>query len=511
VTLTFGSLHAGVRNERTTWWPVYILIVGGGLLVAAVARRRVSEPWLGLSLVLILLLLLGWVLRPRVALYATLFFTAVSDQVTVWWFPFVKNLSSRESISFVSDALTISPLDIGLSAGAALACLRLYAAERRILPRRPLLWPIVSFTGFLVYGLFRGIIMLRGDTRIAVLESRPLFYILLMFVVTSLACTDEAHYRHALYAIVTGVTVQSLLSVVYLDRLDPARRADLESLTEHGSALGHGLVVVTLVVLVLLRVKRPLLRVGLVAALVPTMYVFIAAQRRAGIASLLIAGVILAIATFWRRRAMFWVSVPSVTLVLAAYVAAFWNSTASLAFPAQAIKGIISPGSASAEDQSSDLYRLVEAFNLNFTIRANPVFGLGFGQPFYRPVFLPDISFFELNAYLPHNAMLWIWIKLGFGGFVVMLLIFIKALLIGADRVRRRDSGIALAVTLCATAFLAMYVVYTWVDVSWDARNTVFVGWALATVTRPVAQAPARYESDMFAVTKSQDLDTVSR
>ena len=508
MTIALGAAGAERRTDRTAWWPTYLVIVGGGLVVAAVARRRVTEPWLGLSLVLILLLLLGWVLRPRVALYATLFLTAVSDQVTVWWFPFVKNLSSRESISYVSDALTISPLDITLAAGAALSCLRLYAAERHLLPRRPLLWPLVAFTGFLVYGLFRGLVMLGGDLRVAILESRPLFYILLVFVAATLACTEEAHFRHALYAIVAGVTVQSLLSVVYLDRLDPARREDLESLTEHGSSLGHGLVVVSLVVLVLLRVKRPILRVGLVAALVPTMYVFIAAQRRAGVAALLIAGMILAIATFWRRRAMFWVSVPAVTLVLGVYVAAFWNSTASIGFPAQAIKGIIAPGQASAEDQSSDLYRLVEAFNLNFTIRANPLFGLGFGQPFYRPVFLPDISFFELNAYLPHNSILWIWIKLGFGGFVAMFLIVVKALLLAADRVRYRDAGMTIVVTLCATAFVAMYVVYTWVDVSWDARNTVFLGWALATIVRrtSVDENPSTAISEPAAM--SRDVET---
>jgi hypothetical protein len=35
-------------------------------------------------------------------------------------------------------------------------------------------------------------------------------------------------------------------------------------------------------------------------------------------------------------------------------------------------------------------------------------------------------------------------------------------------------------VTLCGTAFVVMYLVYSYVDMSWDPRNTVFLGLAFA-------------------------------
>jgi O-antigen ligase len=201
----------------------------------------------------------------------------------------------------------------------------------------------------------------------------------------------------------------------------------------------------------------------------------------------------MAIALFWRRRRTFWAVTPVVLLVITGYVGAFWNSTSSAAFPAQAIKTIISPESASAEDRSSDLYRIIEAYDLNFTIRANPIFGIGFGQAFYRPVALPDISVFELNAYQPHNSLLWVWMKTGFGGFAAMFYVFGKALLLAADRIRRIQFGVDLAISVSATLFIIMYVVYTYVDVSWDARNTVFLGLALAIVGGSIAPTP---ESD---------------
>jgi hypothetical protein len=470
------------RADHGTWLLGYAAIVGGGLVVAMLQRRHLSTPWLGFTLVLLLLLLLGWVLRPRLSLYATLFLAAISDLVTVSWFPFVKNLSARESITYVNDALTISPLDITLAAGAVLSCLRHYSRTGTVLPRTAMTWPIVTFTAFVVFGFVRGVGLRGGDLRIAVLEGRALFYILMLFVIAACECTEASHFRHGFYAIVSGVTVQSLLSIVYLDGLDPADRDDLESLNEHGSSLGHNLLLVMLLALAVARVRRPILRWALIGGLVPTMFVYFLAQRRAGVAALIVAGIVVAVALLWRRRRAFWAVVPIFTIVMAGYVGAFWNSTSAIAFPAQAVKTIVSPESASAEDQSSDLYRLVESYNLNFTIRASPTLGLGFGHAFYRPVSLPDISFFELNEYLPHNSVLWIWIKTGFGGFAAMFYMLVKAMLIAGDRVRRRSAGLDLVVTLSATAFVVMYAIYSYVDVSWDARNSVFLAFSFAAL-----------------------------
>ena len=478
----------GLQHARQVWWAGYVLVVGSGVLIAALARRRLTEPFLGLSLAVIMLILLGWLIRPRATLYATLFLTAISDLVTVWWFPFAKNLSSRESISFVADALTISPLEITLYLGLVVSCLRRYANTGTIIPRTPLTWPLVTFTAFVAYGYARGLDA-GGDLRIAVIEGRALFYVLLVFVIVVNECSDRIHLRWAMWAVIAGVVVQSLLSIDYLNRLDPRERDSLQGLNEHGSALGHNLVTVMMIGLLLLHVRRPLIKWALVAALVPTVYVFFVSQRRSGVAALVVAGAIMAITLLWRRPRAFWLIVPFLALLVTGYVAAFWNSTSSLAFPAQAIKSIIAPESASAEDRSSDLYRLIEAYDVNYTIRTSPLLGLGFGRQFYRPVFLPDISVFGLNAYVPHNNVLWIWIKTGFGGFAAMFYVFAKAIMMGAARVRRAVLDVDLVVTLTATLFAVMFAVYSYVDVSWDARNTVFLGLAFAICGGEVGDA----------------------
>ncbi len=475
--------------DDRTWWFGYAAVVLGGLFITFVAQRNVTTPFLGLSLALLAVILTGWTMFPRASLYAVLALTVVSDQATLAWYPFVKNLSSRESISFVADSLTVSPLDLALVSGVAISALRQFAAHRRLVADNPLRRPMWFFFGFVLYGFVRGISS-GGDVRIAVLVGRPLLYVFFTYVIAMNELTEPKHRRWAFAAVIVGIVAQSLLSIEFLTRLSAADRDTLESFTEHGAAIGHNLVIVFLVVLLLFRVRRRTVRWAVALGSFPVIFVYLLGQRRAGVAALLVAGIVVAIMLFWRARTRFWVVVPFTALLLAAYTGAFWNSTSSAGFPAQAVKTVIAPDSASAKDQSSDLYRDMEAFNLNYTIRTAPITGYGFGQPFLRPVPLPDISVFELNAYQPHNSVLWVWTKLGFFGFTTMLYLLARTIVIGIERCRRMTNGIDFAVTFSSVLFVIMYAVYTYVDVSWDARNTVLFGLTAAICCTPETQRP---------------------
>lgn len=490
MTATYGIRHVDeqIRQTRHAWVAAYVSMFGMGMLIALLARRRLAEPFLGLSLGLFVLVAVGWLVRPRATLYVALFLTAVSDIVTVSWFPFVKNFSSRESISFVADAVTVSPLDISLALGFAITSLSRYADTGKAFARTALTAPIMVFTAFVAFGFARGIVLGGGDLRIAVLEGRALFYLVLVFGIVTNVCTEPAHLRIAMWWLLGGVFVQVLLSIDFFSRLDPATRDSLESLNEHGSGLGHNLLLLALLALFLFRARAPLARLALAVAVVPTIYVFLVAQRRSAVAALGCAVVLLLVVVFWRHRRLFWVMAPITTLLTIGYLGVFWNSGSAAGFPAQAIKTVIAPQSASAADQSSDLYRMIETYDLIFTIRTDPFKGLGFGRAFYRPVPLPALENFELGPYLPHNSVLWLWIKIGFGGFVTMFYLFGKAVMLGADRLRRLPDGVDVVTTLIATLFIVMFAIYTFVDVSWDARNMVFLGLAFAICSQPVPE-----------------------
>ncbi len=134
----------------------------------------------------------------------------------------------------------------------------------------------------------------------------------------------------------------------------------------------------------------------------------------------------------------------------------------------------------SAKDQSSDLYRQIESFNLWYTIRAQPLFGQGFGNPFLRPVELPDISSFVFWEYMPHNSVMWIWIKTGFFGFVSMLFLIVRSIQYGMRSLLRINDPNTSIVVFGALAYVSMYMVYAYVDIAWDIRSMVFLAVAIA-------------------------------
>ena len=325
-----------------------------------------------------------------------------------------------------------------------------------------------------------------GDTRAAIFEVRPLILLPLLYVLVVNVCRSRQDYRRLLLVAIAAITVQALLSLEYLFRLSPAARDALERLNEHGAAIGMNLVFMTLVAALAYRRVPWGFRLALFAASIPVMWVYLVGQRRAAVVGLVGGFVLFGVMLFWRQRRTFWKVVPVVALVAIAYTGAFWNSESSAGFPAQAVKTVIAPDQASAEDQSSDIYRILENLNLSATVKSSPVFGIGFGQPFLRPYFLPDISVFEFNAYIPHNSFIWVWTKMGFGGFVALLYLVGRTMMLGAARARAAPSGIDAVIALNAVVFVAMYTIFLYVDIAWEPRNVFLLALTMGMCTGPL-------------------------
>ena len=153
-------------------------------------------------------------------------------------------------------------------------------------------------------------------------------------------------------------------------------------------------------------------------------------------------------------------------------------------------------------ERNSDIYREIEAFDLWYTIRNNPIQGVGFGQKFLQPSPLPDLSFFEFWAYIPHNSVLWIWLKLGFLGFASMLFLFARAVQLGARSAMSVRKADHVAMVVGGVGYVVMFLVFAYVDIAWGVRSTVYLGigfamcadFALARDAPPVHVGPAHYE-----------------
>jgi O-antigen ligase len=170
-------------------------------------------------------------------------------------------------------------------------------------------------------------------------------------------------------------------------------------------------------------------------------------------------------------------------LIFVGYLGAFWNATdGGAGFPAQAVKTIIAPGQLSEEDKGSNLYRAIENYNVVYTIRSQPLTGIGFGQQYLRPIPNADISFAQWWEYRSHNAILWIWMKTGAGGFLAMLYLFTSAIRHGTRRLVRIAPGFDGALLLTSVLYVVMYAVFAYVDIIWDTESMIFLGIALACI-----------------------------
>lgn len=466
-----------VRSQKLRGAVTWLLWFAAILGVTAVLGLFMVRRGPSIETAVWLLYLTGALLilyRPRYGLYIILFCTLVGDAFLMPWYPFTKNFSSPESLLYLHNALIINPLESyivltfvsWLGRGAMERKIRFYASE--------IFWPAVAFLAFVVLGLLYGI-GTGGNLNIALWEARPLFYLVAMLVLASNLITERAHVSHLLWAAMAALLVEGLVGSSYFLVTLKGSLAGVDRITEHAAAV-HMNTLFILVLAAWLYQASWVKRLALPLMVPAVALTYLATQRRAAFLTLGIALVLLAVALYYEKRRAFWAIVPPAAVIGLVYVVAFWNASGALALPAQAVKSIVAEDQASAADVSSNVYRLIENVNTGFTIHQRPLTGVGFGQKFYIVVSLPDISSFEWWEYLPHNSIIWIWLKMGVFGFVAMLYMVATAVTVGARTLRQMPRDELSVAALVATLYIIMHFIYAYVDISWDGQSMVYVG-----------------------------------
>ncbi len=302
------QLRVDRRMRRLAYAQLALLVAIAGGIAYATAPRPFS-----LAAVLVYGVCATAVFRPVWGLYAAVLFTMVGDTVTAAWYPFTKNLSSRESILFVTDGLSLNPLEFVLIATTASWLFRSFAGPDWKLVRGRLLTPALVFAGFcflgLVYGMSQG-----GNQTVALWEIRPLFYAPLVYVLVTNLLTTVRQYEYLFYTALAGVVAQSLLALDYFHRLAPDKRTDLEALTEHSSAIPMNVVLLVLVAMLTIRRGSTLRRMLILVAAIPVGWAWILSQRRAAAIAFLVGIVLVAVMLCYKnRRAAMWF-IPIVTI-----------------------------------------------------------------------------------------------------------------------------------------------------------------------------------------------------
>ena len=472
------SVDAQLRAQRRSWRRLFVQVVVLTLFFAAYATTRAPE-FVSVTLVAYLAMAVWTMARPIMGVYLVVFFTLLGDYVIAPWYPFAKGLSSKESISYVGDSLRFTPIELMLAVTIVAWALKAYWTRPTCFRRGALVWPIVVFGCLVCLGLMRAFIG-AADTRIALFEGRWLLYLPILYLLIVQMFETRRQYVTLLLVAFVAVLGQALLALNYFRGLDAQVRYDLESLTEHSASLPLAALFIVLLASFVIPGCSAGLRWFTLLASIPSVYVFALSQRRSAAAALGVGVLMLLVVLLKvRPRALIWL-VPLISIVTVAYLVAYWNSTGAMGLGAQAFKSVFAEEQLGDFDRGSNFYRRIEAFNLWYTVRAQPVTGIGFGSPFYRPWPMPYLPGFEFQFHIPHNTLLWIWLKLGAAGFVTVIYMIARAVQHGARSVVRLARGDEAALMMGAVAYVVMYTVFAYVDIGWDARSMVFLAIAMA-------------------------------
>jgi hypothetical protein len=175
----------------------------------------------------------------------------------------------------------------------------------------------------------------------------------------------------------------------------------------------------------------------------------------------------------------------------AIYIPAFWNSSGTIAQPARAVRSQISPD---PRDELSNQYREIETYNLLVRIGEKRSTGLGFGIPitYTGLVDLSDTN--PLIRFVPHNTVLYVWMRMGFVGMVLLTLLIAYGAMSASRLSGARSHEVAFVGALAASATVA-YAAMGTVDYGFFwFRNAIMLGILLGVVDSLLRQVDSDHD-----------------
>lgn len=179
-------------------------------------------------------------------------------------------------------------------------------------------------------------------------------------------------------------------------------------------------------------------------------------------------------------------------IVLPPYLVAFRNNQSIVGQPARSVLSIYRPD---ARDAGSNEARVLEDENIVKNIELSPLSGAGYGKPMKMFVQLPDLSaLFSLWEYIPHNNILWVWLRLGMFGFMAFWFMIGRSLVEMTATARRATDPYIQAVALLGVGLTVAWVAQGAVDMGLtDVRVTILAAVFLGAVAKSprLARVPA--------------------
>jgi hypothetical protein len=500
-SLTVERQRAHLRVERSLG--VTLLLVttlAYGLLLAT--GQVVALPILMAAGCVSLLVTVAIVRRPVTGLYLLVFAALFVEQWGIvgvdplaWRLHFYETLSGTYGIPIAASPAEMLIL-VSLVA-AVLAAGRTGVRWYRGVLNGPVVFFLLTVVASLVWGIVGANTYSTFWLNAAWAESRSFFYFGAAYLLAAQLIHDRARLRTFVWLIVAAVGLKGLQGI---ERY-AAMRADgqqLESIVAHEDVVFFAAFLLLLSAFFLFQSGRRQRTVMILCA--PAVFVtLLVTQRRIGFVVLAAGFLLLGVYLLRARPALFWRLAPVALILLTLYTTAFWNHTGAVAEPVRAIRSVFAP--TSERDRLSNAWRDLEKQNIAYNIRNAPVTGLGFGRPYTFLVPEPslDATGFVYWRYIAHNAIFWVWMKMGVVGFIAFWYLVGSAIVFGLVTLRQLADGYLKAIALTVVGLVVMQVFFSYGDLGLTySRTMLFLGAMLGVLVRlpsldcavaPVAEA----------------------
>lgn len=362
--------------------------------------------------------------------------------------------------SSLSEGLNLSgfqmnPFEVALLMVTLIWLMRAIAARtvRLTFPRSRVSAAIGLLMALTVIAIVKGLTS-GGDGRAALWEVRPWFYLGLTYLVASQVLTSRKALNAVLWTIVAGTGFKAVQGVIILYQarnLSPKP----EQLLGHEEAFFFGLFIMLTIGLWIFGQRGRLRTVA--TTLAPLVILAdLGNYRRVAwliLGADLIVMMVLAYTALPERRRLLRRIAAGIAVASLFYFPLFWNSDGTLAQPARAVRSAISPD---VRDMQSNLYRKQEDANLGVNIQRSMPLGMGFGIPIdYSSTAIVDITGISFVAYVPHDGILYVWMRMGLAGELALWFFVAAAVFAGARAARSPDKMVGLLGAMVACAAVA--------------------------------------------------------
>ena len=464
------------------------------LVIGVVSGIYSDEPgYIGAVIGVLLVLPLIWN-RPALGLYITIGGAFVFET-----FPLGFPDSITDDSAFFQTLRAVGgPRFLIFSGFEIIAVFTLVAvALRRISEKKipletgPLFAAISFYIAMVMFGFLNGV-MRGGDVEAALWEIRTQVYLFVAYLIAVNTITNRKQLPIIFWVIIGSVALKGLIgSWRFLITLDGKLGGITSIARTSNSVMAHeesylfALFFCFILILYLFRSHRGQLLVAILV-MAPVVLAFLINQRRAGnLALMLGVAFILVMAFFLLRpqRKQLLIGCLLIAVITPIYFAATWNSKSIIAEPTRAVRSLVFP---EGRDTTSNLSREIEALDLKYNIQGSPIIGRGYGRSiiFFIPIPAQNYDFYFWDI-VPHNTILWVWMRLGVVGFSAFWFMsgrgIVHALLVAKNA---RDKYIQ------STAIFGVISMLTWLLMATfdmglvDFREMILVGAMMGIVSR---------------------------